>query len=289
MALINCPECGREVSDKAEKCPNCGYNIGKQMIEMEDKKEKIKGNKFVTVLICVCAFSLIGNVVQFIRSSEDTRVKADDNSSKQVENTVAESNNSEKMSSMDSTQQAESNIDLSKATFSFQYVDTALIPDGKTSGTYRVGTDIPAGDYIVYGLYGTANIETYASLDTKENATYQSGLFISVNLQDGQYIEIYGGALFPQEIFDTNNLKQYGIFQVGTDIEEGEYRVVSILDEYNSNYASVGGNLGAYEIADSPLGGTVQESEQLVDQQKYIKLNEGQYVRLVDVALFKMD
>lgn len=40
MALINCPECGREVSDKAEKCPNCGYNIGKQMIEMEDKKEK---------------------------------------------------------------------------------------------------------------------------------------------------------------------------------------------------------------------------------------------------------
>lgn len=94
---------------------------------------------------------------------------------------------------------------------------------------------------------------------------------------------------FSQEIFDTNNLKQYGIFQVGTDIEEGEYRVVSILDEYNSNYASVGGNLGAYEIADSPLGGTVQESEQLVDQQKYIKLNEGQYVRLVDVALFKMD
>jgi uncharacterized membrane protein YvbJ len=27
MALIHCPECGTEVSDKAEKCPKCAYPI----------------------------------------------------------------------------------------------------------------------------------------------------------------------------------------------------------------------------------------------------------------------
>lgn len=27
MALRNCPECGKEVSDKAYSCPNCGYPI----------------------------------------------------------------------------------------------------------------------------------------------------------------------------------------------------------------------------------------------------------------------
>lgn len=27
MALINCPECGHDVSDTAESCPNCGYSI----------------------------------------------------------------------------------------------------------------------------------------------------------------------------------------------------------------------------------------------------------------------
>lgn len=27
MALIKCPECGREVSDKATACPHCGFNI----------------------------------------------------------------------------------------------------------------------------------------------------------------------------------------------------------------------------------------------------------------------
>lgn len=27
MALINCPECKNEISDKAEKCPKCAYPI----------------------------------------------------------------------------------------------------------------------------------------------------------------------------------------------------------------------------------------------------------------------
>lgn len=30
MALIKCPECGKEISDKAGKCPNCGYPIDVQ-------------------------------------------------------------------------------------------------------------------------------------------------------------------------------------------------------------------------------------------------------------------
>ena len=29
MALINCPECGKEISDQAVSCPNCGTPISK--------------------------------------------------------------------------------------------------------------------------------------------------------------------------------------------------------------------------------------------------------------------
>jgi hypothetical protein len=29
MAMISCPECGKQVSDKAETCPNCGYPLYK--------------------------------------------------------------------------------------------------------------------------------------------------------------------------------------------------------------------------------------------------------------------
>ena len=27
MALIQCPECGQQMSDKANACPNCGHPI----------------------------------------------------------------------------------------------------------------------------------------------------------------------------------------------------------------------------------------------------------------------
>ena len=40
MALIKCPECGKEISDKAKACPECGYKM---------KKSKIK---FIPILIC---------------------------------------------------------------------------------------------------------------------------------------------------------------------------------------------------------------------------------------------
>ena len=35
MALINCPECGKEISDKALSCPNCGNPINQQTQQEE--------------------------------------------------------------------------------------------------------------------------------------------------------------------------------------------------------------------------------------------------------------
>lgn len=29
MALINCPECGKQISDAAQVCPDCGFPVGK--------------------------------------------------------------------------------------------------------------------------------------------------------------------------------------------------------------------------------------------------------------------
>lgn len=39
MALINCPECGKEVSDKAKVCINCGYPIYEYVLEQKEVKE----------------------------------------------------------------------------------------------------------------------------------------------------------------------------------------------------------------------------------------------------------
>ena len=41
MALIKCPECGKEISDKAKACPECGYKM---------KKSK---KKFLKLYVCI--------------------------------------------------------------------------------------------------------------------------------------------------------------------------------------------------------------------------------------------
>ncbi|WP_206046916.1 zinc ribbon domain-containing protein [Mangrovimicrobium sediminis] len=40
MALINCPECDKEVSDKAPACPNCGAPIAKSEAKPTKKPKK---------------------------------------------------------------------------------------------------------------------------------------------------------------------------------------------------------------------------------------------------------
>lgn len=45
MALIKCPECGKEISDQATSCPNCGYPISN-----EKKEEQIVEEPLVEVV-----------------------------------------------------------------------------------------------------------------------------------------------------------------------------------------------------------------------------------------------
>ncbi len=38
MALIKCPECGNEISDKASACPSCGYPINKSNLDQSEQQ-----------------------------------------------------------------------------------------------------------------------------------------------------------------------------------------------------------------------------------------------------------
>ena len=38
MALINCPECGNQVSERAQACPHCGYNVSSFTQNVERQK-----------------------------------------------------------------------------------------------------------------------------------------------------------------------------------------------------------------------------------------------------------
>lgn len=91
MALIKCPECGSEISDKAMECPNCGYILEKKSIAKvceecgtelekgvkicpqcgcpvpeseEEKKQKKRKNIRITVLVLI-GVSLVAAIIIF--------------------------------------------------------------------------------------------------------------------------------------------------------------------------------------------------------------------------------
>lgn len=45
MALVNCVECGKEISDKARWCPQCGYPYEERR-SVETAHEKASGRTF---------------------------------------------------------------------------------------------------------------------------------------------------------------------------------------------------------------------------------------------------
>lgn len=65
MAMIKCPECGKEISDKAAACPNCGAitEFGERMQRQQEKMGRengLRGNG------CLLVISLLMAIVGFI-------------------------------------------------------------------------------------------------------------------------------------------------------------------------------------------------------------------------------
>lgn len=59
MALIKCKECGKEISDKAKKCPNCGYVVPPKKLTKLDK-----------IFIPIISIVIFGGIFGIIYSPE---------------------------------------------------------------------------------------------------------------------------------------------------------------------------------------------------------------------------
>ena len=76
MALIKCPECKTDISDKARSCPKCAYpiaellNIAKDNTEqpVKDKVQTIEqtGKEYKTQILLSVALTVLGILLVFI-------------------------------------------------------------------------------------------------------------------------------------------------------------------------------------------------------------------------------
>lgn len=154
--------------------------------------------------------------------------------------------------------------------------DDALLGDGE----YKVGDDLPAGEYYVKcngnNLYIEVASDSSGSLDSIiYNLNTQGGVYITV--EDGEYLEISGGDLYELDKSPDRGAKDgvygEGQYKVGEDIPAGEYNVKSTED------------LAYIEVSSDSrhqLEGIITNDN--FENNKFITLEDGQYITLSNGA-----
>ena len=134
MSLINCPECGKEMSDTLSSCPHCGYrfaesNNKQQYQQNEHKKKKTGIVKYIVAIVIICF--IIGSIATNI-SNKNNNTKTNNSNNSTINNPISSGDN-EKMKKIKVGDTITTNsfvIKIKKIEFSYD-----VLPDD-TSGIY---------------------------------------------------------------------------------------------------------------------------------------------------------
>jgi hypothetical protein len=145
------------------------------------------------------------------------------------------------------------------------------------SGIYKIGTDFPAGEYVIVG---TGYLKISSDNSGSDASIVEAGNFKNraiVQVKEGEYFEFegtaYGEKSVPAVDLSSGRLKD-GEYKVGVDFAEGEYKITPHEDS------------GYYEISDSARGElrNVISSDCFLES-KHVTFKNGQYVRLQNLTL----
>lgn len=151
------------------------------------------------------------------------------------------------------------------------------------SGDYKVGDDLPAGEYYVKcdssNLYVEVSSDSSGQIDSIiYNLNTQGGAYITV--EDGEYLTISGGNLYEldkaPEIEPENGYYTEGMYKIGEDLPAGEYNV-----ESSSGMAYIEVSSDSRHSID----GIVTNDN--FENNKIITVQEGQYLTLSNGAQIK--
>ena len=139
-------------------------------------------------------------------------------------------------------------------------------------GMYKIGADMPAGEYLLTSIGGYYEIATDStgSLDSiVTNGNYTNRGYVTV--QDGQYFTFEGTAVSANEapaFSNSDGIYPEGMYLVGKDIPAGEYKI-------SSNES------GYYEVTSDSVGGldSIVTNENF-EGDVYLTVSEGQYLKL---------
>lgn len=172
-------------------------------------------------------------------------------------------------------------------------IDTGFVEPSETpkievvwyeSGMYKVGTDIPAGEYFVMSdEYNSAYIELASDSTGEFESTIMNDIidtFRFITVTDGQYITIddaqfteADNAIITQP---EDGIYVEGMYRVGIDIPAGEYLV-----------QSEDSDMGFVEVTSNSTGNFDDIiTNEIVEGSIYITISDGQYIKIMDSKLY---
>lgn len=150
------------------------------------------------------------------------------------------------------------------------------------AGMYKVGTDLPAGEYLLYPermAYFQVSKDSSGSLESIiSNDNFSGTRYVTVS--DGQYLEVRGAKMLPAAEAEPqqakDNIYSAGMYKVGKDIAPGEYKAVST------------GGMAYLEVTKNSAHGLESiVSNDNFEGEKYITIGENQYIKLNGCELKK--
>ncbi|MFJ7736648.1 hypothetical protein ACIQ2D_09910 [Lysinibacillus sp. NPDC097287] len=153
------------------------------------------------------------------------------------------------------------------------------------SGTYKVGTDLDAGEYLVVADAFMVNVDvskdSSGTLDSiLFKATLSPRAHIYVTVQDGELFKVDGGKIYliadAPSLIPNDGVYKNGQYKVGTDIPAGEYKYV-LESTAGIGYLEVSSN-SRHDL-------TTIVSNNTPRSDGYITVSNGQYLTLQDVYI----
>lgn len=152
------------------------------------------------------------------------------------------------------------------------------------AGTYKVGSDIDPGEYLVFadsvGYIENAKDSKGQVESIIFNANLTSGSHHYVTLNDGNYFKMQGAEMYPVDkapnVKPDDGVYKDGMYKVGKDIDPGEYKV------------TLESGMGYYEVVKNSAGGLNNIiTNENVQADTYITVEDGQYIKIQGVTLTK--
>lgn len=147
------------------------------------------------------------------------------------------------------------------------------------SGQYKVGQDIPAGEYVIFPSETNRKGFYFETLDANGDQYDDTGSVVTngiVMLDEGNYIELDHAYAIPIEENPAVDTTGEGTFKVGYHIDAGEYKVSQIDTSRHGFYFVFKDSTKESYAASNSFDGSV-----------YVSVSDGQVLELSNAKLEK--